>query len=84
MFAKLNNLIVYVCGYSTMFVVPQTFALRAKWKIEIKDYQKGVMTVNLLQKLQGAILQNENTPFRIESLSHRLAYDDIQTIYKSK
>ena len=42
------------------------------------------MTVNLLQKLQGAILQNENTPFRIESLSHRLAYDDIQTIYKSK
>ena len=56
----------------------------AREKYEIKDFQKGVMTVNLLQKLQGALLQNENT-HSILYLSHHLAYDDDrQTIYKSE
>ena len=45
-------------------------------KIKIQDYQTGVMTVNLLQKLQGAILQNENKSIQAQTLfSPFRAYD---------
>ena len=48
----------------------------------MKGFQKGVMTVNLLQKLRGALLQNENI-HSIWYLSRYLTHDGA-TIYKQE
>ena len=56
-------------GYTTKNNFERTYAA------QIRHLKRGVMTVNLLLKLQGALLQNENTHSMLYYLSHHLAHD---------